>query len=149
MASEKYNLALEQCLQSIEINPAHRYSHICAVESALKLGLKHTAHKHMLSYMKLVKAEKSTIELIKQQLDQNNIQSFYHWRLEYHQKHGGSHFLIAMLYAQLEDNDQALKLLEKAIQNHHVMIPTAWGFSEFRKLRQDNRFTKLMKKVIL
>ena len=148
LASEEYDKALDQCLKSIEISPSHRYSHLCVIDAALKLDLNQTAHKHMISYMELLKVTNPSVQEIKNSNDDERAQMFFKWRLKYLQEYGVNNFLLAIAHAQVGNDKQAITSLQKAIENNHMMVPTAWAFNQFGSLRKTKEFTAMMEAVV-
>jgi DNA-binding winged helix-turn-helix (wHTH) protein len=147
LASGNQDMALQQCLKSLEIAPEHPYSHLCAADAALALGLAQSAQKHLITYMELLQVEAATISDIKHRLEEGKISAFYQWRLDYLTNNGADNFQLALVHAQLMQNTEALSSLQQAIENHNLMLPTAWAFSEFSQLRESEKFVELMAPV--
>lgn len=147
LSTKKYDKALDQCLQSLEIYSAHRYSQLCSIDAAVKLGLNQTAQKHIIAYMKLLKVPTLSINQVTDQTNENQVLAFYQWRLKFLEKNNADNFQKALAYAQLGNNKQALTSLQGAIQNHNMMVPTAWAFSQFDTMRKTNEFITLMMPV--
>lgn len=147
LASGELDMALQQCLKSLEIAPDHLYSHLCAADAALALSLDQSAQKHLLAYMELLQVEPATISAVEHKLEEGETSAFYQWRLDYITDHGADDFQLALVYAQLKQSNNALASLQKAIENHNIMVPIAWAFSEFSQLRESEKFVELMAPV--
>ncbi len=147
LAIGEYDKALDQCLKSLEIAPNHRYSLLCVISAALKQNLNQTAIKYMIQYIELYDIPANEVDVLKTQIKQNPGQEFYQWYLQFLQQNKASNFQLALTYAQLNNTAAALLSLEEAIENRHMMVPTAWAFGEFIELRKSSKFVQLMEVV--
>ncbi len=143
-AANQYNLALDQCEQSLEISPTHEYSILCAGRSALELELTQTASYYFSKYMKLAKVSPQKIEKIKSAIEKGDITPFNQWYAEWVKEFYNDPFALSLAYAELGDIELALNSLQSAITDKHFMVPTAWAFNEFSSVRKHPRFTEMM-----
>lgn len=146
MIAGRYDDALEQCLQGIEIEPNHAYGKLCAGQMASQLGLHEIAKRNYVSLIK--QANKGSIpnELMSQ-INQHNYQAVHQWVFEFQQKSGAGHFNLALSLARLKKYDQALIELQFSIEKHESMLPTAWAFAEFKPLVNSPEFIEMMSVV--
>lgn len=146
-AVQQYDIALKQCIQSLEIASTHAFSLLCAGRSAIKLGLTQTAGHYIGIFMQLAKAEPKITASISDDIEKGDSTSFNQWYLTWLQQHKADAFQLALAYGDMGDTDKALQALTKAIEQKHMMVPTAWAFDELQNTRQDPRFSQLMKVV--
>ncbi len=143
----KYDLALKQCSESLELEPEHAFSLMCAGRSALKLQLPQTAVHYLSGFMKMVKEEESLINPIVTDIENGSIDSFNQWYVNWLSDNGQDPFMLALAYSEMGNTEGALAALENAIRNKHIMVPTALAFDELSKLRDNERFLELMQVV--
>ncbi|WP_196139850.1 winged helix-turn-helix domain-containing protein [Aliikangiella sp. G2MR2-5] len=145
--AQRYDLALKQCVESLEIEPKHRFSLLCAGRSALKLNLAQTATHYLTEYMRLANVEESTIQPVRESLEKGIIEEFNRWYLDWLEQEIEDPFNKALALAELGYNERALAQLKQAVKDRHSMVPTAWAFDELSGLRDDPRFIELMSVV--
>lgn len=138
--------ALDQARQSLEIDPNHLYSLLCAADASLTLGLMDVASGFCRRYMELVGAEQAAIQQVENRLKQGDKQAFFEW---YAKSPGvqANPFSSALAQARLGNKEAALKELSKAVERKNPMVPTAWAFSEFADFREDPGFVAVMAPV--
>ncbi len=140
----KYDMALRQCVQSLEIEPKYQFSLLCAGRSALKLELSQTARHYLKEFMLLFDVPVSHIDTIMTEIQKGNPDAFNQWYIDLLIKHRADPFKLALAYGEIGESEKALNALESAIQEKNPMVPTAWAFDELKHLRDSQRFVELM-----
>jgi hypothetical protein len=56
-------------------------------------------------------------------------------------------YVVAAFYARLGQNDEAIKWLEKAYEEHDTSMPWLGVSFEFDSIRSDPRFRELLRRV--
>ncbi len=146
-AAGKYDLALKQCSESLELAPNHGYSLLCAGRSALKLKLNQTANHYFRTFMQSVGASATDINDVSKAIERGNSDTFSLWFINWLESNGNDPFNLALAYGELGQFDAALEALQSAVANKHIMIPTALAFDELSTVRDDERFLEVMQVV--
>ncbi len=140
----KYDMALRQCVQSLEIEPDYHFSLLCAGRSALKLELTQTAKHYLKEFMGLFEAPSATIENVMTEIEKGNPSVFNQWYIDLLIENQSDPFKLALAYGEIGQPEKALDALENAIEQKNPMVPTAWAFDELKMLRDNERFIELM-----
>lgn len=140
----KYDMALRQCVQSLEIEPDYHFSLLCAGRSALKLELTQTAKHYLKEFMQLFDAAPATVESVLAEVEKGNQKAFNQWYIDLLIEYRSDPFKLALAYGEIGESEKALNALENAIQQKNPMVPTAWAFDELKQLRENERFVELM-----
>ncbi len=142
--AEKYDLALKQCSESLELVPEHAYSLMCAGRAAFKLQLLQTASHYFKQYLQLANVAEAEVKRIIDDVNNGQVQSFNDWYVNWLETHQSDAFALALAYGEQGEVNKALAALEDAVKARHFMVPTAFAFDELSDVRKDQRFNELM-----
>ena len=140
----KYDMALRQCVQSLEIEPDYHFSLLCAGRSALKLELTQTAKHYLNEFMLLFDVPVATVEGVLAEVEKGNPDAFNQWYIDLLIDYQSDPFKLALAYGEIGESEKALNALQNAIEQKNPMVPTAWAFDELKLLRDNERFVEMM-----
>jgi DNA-binding winged helix-turn-helix (wHTH) protein/tetratricopeptide (TPR) repeat protein len=140
----KYDMALRQCVQSLEIEPDYHFSLLCAGRSALKLELTQTAKHYLNEFMLLFDIPVATVERVLAEVEKGNPDAFNQWYIDLLIDYQSDPFKLALAYGEIGESEKALNALQNAIEQKNPMVPTAWAFDELKLLRDNERFVEMM-----
>ena len=149
MVAQDYENALSQCEQTIELQPEHRFSHKCAAESALALGLTEIAKRYYLSMMALYDATEESKHMIEEAMDERNYAAFYQWLFETWKERQAPAFFLASAKASSKDYDAANEWLLQSIEHKEPYLPLVLAFPEFKPLYDQPAFDTVKQQIAL
>lgn len=145
--SGKHDLALKQCVESLELAPSHTFSLLCAGQSSLVMNLNQSAAHYFGLLLEQLGASETEIGAVSAAIQVGKSKPFNDWYISWLGEHSADPFSLALAYGQANEQKQALSSLAEAVKQRHMMVPMALAFTELSDLHNDERFQELMTPV--
>jgi tetratricopeptide (TPR) repeat protein len=149
--ARQYDQAIEQCLKALETDPSfYRISDWLEMAYERK-GLYDQALEARLTAMTMRGARPETVAALKEAYAASGWKGYWQKQLELlkeeAQKRDVSPYVMARIYARLDEHGQALEWLQKAYDKHSSYLVLLKVDPLFDGLRPEPRFTDLLRRV--
>jgi DNA-binding winged helix-turn-helix (wHTH) protein/Tfp pilus assembly protein PilF len=143
----QYYEALKHYKWSLEINPDDITTNIQAGLVAQKLGLSELSIEFFSVVLDRFQVSDEVKSSVTQALKQSNIKPFYLWWIAYLEKTDYS-FALASAYAVIGKHSQVLHEIEVMESTHNRLFPLLLVMDEFHDYQADEKFNRLLNRVI-
>jgi tetratricopeptide (TPR) repeat protein len=149
-AARQYDKVLEQYRRALEIQPGFGPTYSAMAVAYRRQGLYQAsleADRQADLYWNPGGTSLSDLEKVARAYGNSGERGYEIAMLAFEKKHSGTTYHVAWAYAQLRDNEQALRWLQKSFQARETDILGVRNDPEFDPLRDDPRFQQLVQAI--
>ena len=149
----EYDQAIEQCRKTLELQPTFTQAQYCIMNANLRAGRGEEALRARLKLGAMTGESQEKLNEIRRVYEKAGIKGLWQARLQELQEESRRTYVapteFAMVYAQLEDLDQAFAWLEKAFTERDADVIYIKRWPLYDPLRGDPRYHALLRRLNL
>jgi DNA-binding winged helix-turn-helix (wHTH) protein/TolB-like protein len=146
--ARRYPEAIEQARKTLELDPHFPLAYSALWRSYERLGRTDEMVEAYLTPLRFSKDEQAAVPVLREAARRGGLEGF--WRIRLEQllaRPDPPAFVVARIYASLQDHDQALAWLEKIYDQRAASMRALKVFPEWDALRDDPRFQDLQRRA--
>ena len=151
--ARRYDEAINQYKKTLELDPNFAIAHSRLGWAYLQKGMPREAVEELLRAKALTGTPPETLASVKQAFARSGMQGYWKKILELEQQNATARYVsayeIAVLYARLNENEQALKWLDKAYEERSSALVYLKVDPSFEGLRNSPHYIDLLRRINL